>query len=444
MLTLHQDGEPPRRTNRSLGWKLKSPLFPRFFMLAIPALLVSVPITDTHAAPTSSVFAAPVSTHPPKTVRGSVTIKAKGDDSTVSRVDFTLRDADGRTVLTHRESSAPFHFMGDDDTGPHGWDTTSHADGLYTLEIVAVNRKGRVFKKTQLPLWVDNQGAGAPDADVTVHVPTVEIVNGLATGQVVAGNVVVDAQVIGGQADEVLFIVNNDANESASFTHLERKAPYVLNGDRNGRPNGWDTTTLPDGNYTLAIEVRDDGQTTDIHEIAFVIDNVPDDTPAGTTAPTITRVLGIDPTGLSGQVTLQAQTTGDIGSVVFELMRGSSTLKTHTESRAPYYFLGDSGGSKNLPHGWNTQKLANGNYTLRVTAFDRAGAAGSPTQINLKINNPVVPIATASPTPAPAPTTVTTTSTPGTPTPPPPPPNPPPGGRRVLYVGLNFCKTIYI
>jgi hypothetical protein len=112
----------------------------------------------------------------------------------------------------------------------------------------------------------------APEEGNTLTVALV----GLRDGQAVDGLLAVEALVSGGEAAQVVFVL--DGPQPAQ--HTERRAPYFFLGDEGGQPRGWDTPKFPDGDYTLSVEVTaTDGQVAETR-VSFRVANgaAPSDT----------------------------------------------------------------------------------------------------------------------------------------------------------------------
>ncbi len=70
----------------------------------------------------------------------------------------------------------------------------------------------------------------------------------------------------------------------------------------------------------------------------------------------------------SGRLNLQALTTGNVREVGFRL--SGPTPLAFTDKAAPYFLMGDNGGT---PVGWDSTKVQDGAYSLRVTVTDSTG-----------------------------------------------------------------------
>jgi GH35 family endo-1,4-beta-xylanase len=104
---------------------------------------------------------------------------------------------------------------------------------------------------------------------------------------------------------------------------------------------------------------------------------------AGTTTPSTLTFRGVkDNQVVSGTVAIEATsalTTTE--RVVFQLT-GPRTA-THTEKRAPFFFIGDHSGK---PIGWDTRQFPDGAYALTATSYNATGATGSAT-VRFRVGN---------------------------------------------------------
>jgi hypothetical protein len=100
-------------------------------------------------------------------------------------------------------------------------------------------------------------------------------IRGVEEGQVARGTLTVVADVITG-TDELLsqdIEVAFKLSGPITMTQEQRYRPYALMGDDGRTPFGWDTTTAPDGEYTLIATVVHDNSHVAEHIVHFAIDN---------------------------------------------------------------------------------------------------------------------------------------------------------------------------
>jgi hypothetical protein len=110
--------------------------------------------------------------------------------------------------------------------------------------------------------------------------PSVTAFTGVQAGQALTGRVNIAAMVTGQSISKVVFKLSGPKTPSQT----EKTAPYVFFGDVNGVPNGWDTTSYPNGAYTLRATVSDSAGHSSAKSIAFTVAN------GGAPQPTATRI----------------------------------------------------------------------------------------------------------------------------------------------------------
>jgi hypothetical protein len=82
-----------------------------------------------------------------------------------------------------------------------------------------------------------------------ITAPVITDLIGVQEGQSISGSIVIEAKVAGDQIVKVTFRLSGPQQ----LSHTDRAFPYSLMGDQNGVPKSWDTTTFPDGDYTLKV-----------------------------------------------------------------------------------------------------------------------------------------------------------------------------------------------
>lgn len=131
--------------------------------------------------------------------------------------------------------------------------------------------------------------AAAPEAQVDAEAqaraapPQIREIRGVQNGGSISGKANIEAIISGSGIDQVVFEVTGPHTGK----YIERTAPYFLNGDTNGVPNGIDTTLVPDGNYTMVVTaINRSGQKSSV-TITFAIANrTPNPNPNPTAVPT--------------------------------------------------------------------------------------------------------------------------------------------------------------
>ena len=129
----------------------------------------------------------------------------------------------------------------------------------------------------------------------------------------------------------------------------------------------WNTTTIADGNHTLTARARDAaGNTTTSAGVIVTVDN---DTQAPTvsiTAPAAGNVSGI--------ISVTATAADNVGVAGVQFLLNGANLGTE-DLASPYSIS------------WNTQTVANGNYTLTARARDAAGNTTVSSPVSVTVSN---------------------------------------------------------
>ena len=133
---------------------------------------------------------------------------------------------------------------------------------------------------------------------------------------------------------------------------------------------GWNTTTVPNGTYTLhSVASYSGGVSGTSPPVAVTIDNPP---------PTTTVVLPANNTTLSGSEYLDATASSGVTGVTYELSgNGLSDDVVATGTPTLYGWLA----------GWNTTTVPNGTYTLHSVASYSGGVSGTSPPVTVTISN---------------------------------------------------------
>ena len=138
----------------------------------------------------------------------------------------------------------------------------------------------------------------------------------------------------------------------------------------------WDTTTVPDGNYSLQSVATDKAANTDTSTVVPVtVYNHPQ--PPATTM--LVPAGGATVSGGAQLLDASASSLVGIAKVVFQLSGGALTNQAiGTGTPTIYGELAQ----------WNTLGVPNGTYTLQSIATDQLGSTGSSAPISVTVNNP--------------------------------------------------------
>ena len=177
-----------------------------------------------------------------------------------------------------------------------------------------------------------------------------------ATGETVSGKVLVSVEVT--YAAGVLFTVNDSPLGPEDITQ-----PYEIE---------WDTTKVPNGQYTIAATARlGDGKTS----IAESVVQVSNAAPADTAPPSVQLTSPAAGATLSGSAAVSADASDNVAVAGVQFKLDGSTLGNEDTS-APYSV------------GWDTTKSVDGWHTLTAVARDASGNTSS-SQRAVKVSNQV-------------------------------------------------------
>lgn len=282
--------------------------------------------TGVNAPPTVQI------TYPTEgqTVSGNVTIAANAsDDGGAPTVRFFVDN-----TLLGEDSTAPYEMP---------WNTADTNNGSHTIAVEAVDSAGQTARAT-VTVTVNN--ADAPPA-VRITSP--------ANGSTVSGAVQLSADATDDRPGvSVQFLVNG------SVLANDASAPFQAT---------WDTSSLPNGSYTIAAVARDSAGQTAQDQIAVTVDNGSPDSP-----PTVELTAPASGATISGTVTISARATDDRPGVNVSFFVGAGLVGQ--DASEPFSVT------------WDSTTVANGSYTIRAEARDSAGQTAS-SQITVTVDNPV-------------------------------------------------------
>ena len=221
------------------------------------------------------------------------------------------------------------------------WDTTTVPDGAYTIQSVAVDATLDTYTSPGISIVVNNgtqpaTSVGSPSGGATLTGAEWLDASASDSGSTVTG---VQYEVSGvGLSDYVI--------GSATATYY-------------GWLFDWDTTTIPDGAYTLQSVASDAaGNSKPSSGLSVTVANNP--------APVTNVLAPSSGASLTGSTTLDGSATSGIGiASVYFLLSGGSYSKTEIATGAPTYY--------GYLATWNTTTVPNGTYTMQTLAYDTAG-----------------------------------------------------------------------
>ena len=280
------------------------------------------------------------------TVANTVTVSATATSSLgIASVQFKLNSGN----LGAKVVSAPYSVA---------WNTTTVANGSYTLSASAVDKGGNVGTSAVITVTVSNTH---PAPSVSITAP--------AAGASLTNTVTVSATASSSFGIKSVQFLLNGANLGAKLA----AAPYSTS---------WDTTKVGNGSYSLtAVAVDATGVSGTSSAVVVTVANV-----TNTGPPTVSINSPASGATVSGTVNVSAiaSDASSVPSVQFTVDHvnlGSAILA------APYTVS------------WNTTLVTNGSHTLQATARNAAGKTASAVLL-VQVNNapPTPPVGAQSST----------------------------------------------
>ena len=275
------------------------------------------------------------------TVSGSVTVAANASDNVgVTSVQFELDGANLGAPLT----DSPYSIS---------WDSTSVSNGSHTLTAVARDAAGNQTTAAPVTVTVSNNGGGGGDSTP----PTVSM-TAPANGSNVSGSITVSADA----SDNVGVVGVQFMLDGAPLGPEKTSAPYSV---------VWDTTTASNGGHTLTAVARDAaGNKGTAAPVTVSVSNSVGDT----TPPTVNMTAPVNGADVSGNITVSADASDNVGVVGVQFELDGSPLGAE-ETNAPYSVA------------WDSTTAANGSHTLTAVARDAAGNKGTATPVTVTVSN---------------------------------------------------------
>jgi len=291
------------------------------------------PAADT-TAPTASI------TYPASnaSLSGTVSVNATAADNVaVSKVELYVNN-----ILQSSDTTSPYVLS---------WNTAALANGTYSMLVKAYDAAGNVGQSPAVAVSVSNsQTIDTSAPTVAISAPTSNAtVSGIVTVAATATDNVAVSKVEFYDND-VAFAVVNTAPHRVSLDTTK-----LANGSHSFKSRAYDTTGNVGQSSAVAVTVNNQTQTQDV------------------TAPTVSITSPASNATVSGNLTISASATDNVGIAKVEFYVNGALHNTDTS--APFSY------------GGATTSANNGTYTLYAKAYDAAGNVKQSSTVNFTINN---------------------------------------------------------
>jgi len=267
---------------------------------------------------------------------------AASDNVGVTQVNYVLTGGTYNDTVISGSFPTYFGWIG-------GWNTTTVPNGTYTLQSVATDVEGFTTMSDPITVTVNN-----PPPTTTVALP--------ASGATLTGSQWLDASASASVTSVHYEITGGTLNDAVVAT----ATPTIF-----GWLAGWDTTTVPNGIYTLqSVASYTGGVTGTSAPITITVNN-----PPPTTA---VLVPSNGATESGGAAILDASASASVTSVSFELTGGTLSDQVISSSTPTYFgWIGQ----------WDTTTVPDGTYTLQSVASYAGGVTGTSPGITITVAN---------------------------------------------------------
>ncbi len=280
-------------------------------------------------------------------IRGTKTLDASATaPAGVKTVQFVITGGSYNKTVIGTATSSVYGYA-------YSWNTTTVPDGSYTLQSLVTDQANNTAYSTGISIIVDNT-----PPTTAVIVP--------ASGAGLHGSTSLDASASDNiSVASVQFVISGGSYNKTVI------ATASLTG--YGYYSLWNTSSVPDGSYTLQSLATDEaGNTTYSTAVPVVVGNTP---------PTTSVSVPSNNASVSGTAaTLDAAASDDVGikSVQFVITGGAYTKAVVGTGAATYY---------GYIYQWNTTTVPDGSYTLQSLATDNAGNTTYSSGITIKVTN---------------------------------------------------------
>ena len=306
------------------------------------ATSVPVSVTVSNAPPPDTTPPTVAMTAPANgaTVSGNVTVSANASDNVgVVGVQFQLDGANLGAEVT----IAPYSIT---------WNSTAVSNGSHALTAIARDAAGNKTTATPVSVTVSN----GPPPDTTP--PTVSI-TAPANGATVSGSVTVSANASDNVAVAGVQFELNGSPLGAEDT----SSPYAVT---------WNTTAFANGSYTLTAVASDtSGNSTTSSPVTVTVNN---GNGGDTTPPAVSMTAPTNGATVSGNVTVSANASDNVGVVGVQFMLDGTALGAE-DTTSPYSIS------------WDSTTATNGSHTLTAVARDAAGNHTTSSPVTVTVSN---------------------------------------------------------
>lgn len=267
------------------------------------------------------------------TVNGATTVSANATDNVaVASVNFFYG-----TTLIASDTSAPYSTP---------WNTLAVPNGTYQLKAIISDTTGNTNSTQIVTVTVNNPDTVAPVVAITSPINTATVFGTAST--------------ITATASDAMGVVGVDFYQGTTLISTDTVAPYVAT---------WNTTSVPNGAYTLKAIARDAAGNSSAPSTITVQVLNPDITPpAGVlTSPSNGAVL-------TGTTTVAASASDNVGVASVNFFYGTTLIGIDTS--APYTAT------------WNTTLVADGVYAVKAIIIDTSANNNSTQVVSVTVSNP--------------------------------------------------------
>lgn len=232
------------------------------------------------------------------------------------------------------------------------WNTFNAPNGVHQITAQAIDPAGNIGTSANLPVNINNA------ADITP--PNISVTSP-ANSSTVSGTTTISSSC----SDET------GGSGIRQATIYIDGAPYkTIVGNITGLGATWDSTTYPDGAHILTASATDNaGNVGASASVTITVSNGTGDT----TAPTASITAPSSGSTVSSSVTINANSTDNVGVTKVEFYADNILISTDTVS--PYSIV------------WDSTRVTNASHSLAVKAYDAAGNIGPSAAVTVTVSN---------------------------------------------------------